>query len=75
MKDLKTLELIFLNEMGRQAKLVVDEPRENVTEAEITNAMDAIIASGVFITNGGSYVEKHSAKVIERTETVFEMAE
>lgn len=72
---MKTLELIFLNEMGRQAKLVVDEPRENVTEAEITSAMDAIISSGVFTTNGGSYVAKHSAKVIERTETVFEMAE
>ncbi|AST94436.1 MULTISPECIES: DUF2922 domain-containing protein [Sutcliffiella] len=72
---MKTLELIFLNEMGRQAKLVVDEPREDVTEAEITSAMDAIIASGVFTTNGGNYVTKHSAKVIERTETVFEMAE
>ncbi|WP_096156493.1 MULTISPECIES: DUF2922 domain-containing protein [Bacillus] len=63
---MKVLELFFVNEDGKLARLTIDEPRENMTAGELSTAMDAIVQAGVFSSTGGDFVDKHSARIVER---------
>jgi len=67
----KTLELQFLNEEGKVVKLSIEDPKDTLTEAEISTAMDAILTANVFISKGGRYVSKKGARIIERQVTEF----
>ncbi len=69
-----TLELLFLNEEGSTVKISVDDPRTDLTAVEIEQAMDAIIGANVFTSKGGNFIEKESARIIERNVTDFEIA-
>lgn len=62
----KTLEMRFKNEEGKNATISVDEPIEPVDPAAVSAAMDAILASNAFFTNGGDLVSKVDARVVER---------
>ncbi|AOQ24540.1 hypothetical protein MTAT_18790 [Moorella thermoacetica] len=48
----KRLELIFQNAAGRRTTLVIQEPRENLTEADVRAAMDLILARNIFTSPG-----------------------
>ncbi|QFT89819.1 hypothetical protein FIU87_14240 [Bacillus sp. THAF10] len=69
-----SLELTFINEDGEKTKLTVDDPRVDLSTAEIEQAMDDIIAANAFTSKGGSYVSKDSARIIERNVTEIEIA-
>ena len=71
----KQLELHFLTEMGRTIRLIVQEPKEGLTEAEIAQSMQAIIDSDAFYTSSGPLVAMKEARLIERDMTVFEFTE
>ncbi|MCG1022661.1 DUF2922 domain-containing protein [Sutcliffiella horikoshii] len=68
-----TLELLFLNEEGSAVKILVDDPKIDLTAEEIELAMDAIIGANVFTSKGGNFVEKNGARIIERNVTEFEI--
>lgn len=68
----KQLELHFVTEMGRTARLVVQDPKEDLTGQEIQTAMQAIIDANAFITSTGPLVEIKEARLVEREVTVFE---
>ncbi len=44
----KTLVLTFGTEKGKEATLTVNAPKEELTGAQVTAAMNAIVASGAF---------------------------
>ncbi|MDQ0162233.1 DUF2922 domain-containing protein [Bacillus alveayuensis] len=67
----KTLELQFLNEEGKLVRLTIEDPKDTLTEAEISLAMDSILSANVFTSKGGRYVAKKGARVIERQVTEF----
>ncbi|ART77245.1 DUF2922 domain-containing protein [Sutcliffiella horikoshii] len=69
-----TLELFFLNEEGTKVKVSVDDPRSDLTQVEIEEAMDTIIAANVFTSKGGSFITKDSARIVERNVTEYEIA-
>jgi hypothetical protein len=69
----KSLLMTFLNELGEKASITVPAVREDLTEAEVSAAMDSIITGNVFTTSGGDLKIKHSAQVTERTVTALDV--
>lgn len=70
----KTLELSFKNQDGKITKLSIDDPIEPVDPVAVSAAMDSILTSDVFSSNGGDYVSKSGARVIERNVVEVEIA-
>jgi hypothetical protein len=69
----KTLELVFGTELGKTARLSMDNPKEPVDEAAVKLAMEQIIAAEVFTSASGRYVEAKGARVIDRNVVEYEM--
>jgi hypothetical protein len=63
----QTLRMVFKNEAGSNFTISLDNPRDNVTPAEIEAAMDQIIAKNVFLTPGGALVARQDVKIVDRT--------
>ncbi|NRD76923.1 DUF2922 domain-containing protein [Bacillus sp. BRMEA1] len=70
----KTLELQFTTELGKIARLSLDNPKEPVNEAAVKQAMEQIIASDVFTTANGKFVSVKAARVVDRNITDYDMA-
>jgi len=65
----KTLRMGFKNMEGKTVTISLDNPKDDLTEATITTAMDLIIARNIFTSSGGDLVSKLDAKIIETTTT------
>lgn len=64
---MKRLELQFKNEEGKTVTLAVDDPIEPADASTINAAMDEVLQQNLFQTKGGELVEKHAARIVERT--------
>lgn len=69
----KTLELHFLTEEGRTARVSIENPKEPIDIEAVQAAMSQIIADNVFYTDYGNFVAMKSARVIERNVTDYEL--
>ena len=69
----KTLELQFATDLGKYAKLTVDNPTEPVDPAAVKLAMEQIILSNAFLPTNGTLISVHSARVVERNVTEYEL--
>jgi hypothetical protein len=69
----KTLELEFVTEFGKSARLSVENPKEPIEEAVVTQAMEAMITSGVFTSTNGNFASVKGARVIDRNVTEYEL--
>ena len=69
----KTLELLFLNMEGKTVKVNVDSPVDSIDQQTLTTAMDQILTSNIFITNGGEFVSKKGARIVDRNVTEIEL--
>ena len=69
------LELNFIKSDGKSARITVPNADENMEAAEVKNAMDAVIATGVFAPGGADLVEAGSARFVttETVDYVFEV--
>jgi hypothetical protein len=65
----KNLVMAFLNEEGSRTSITLPAVRPNVTEAEVSAAMDTIISKNIFYSNGGDLQTKHTAQITERIVT------
>ncbi len=63
----QTLRMVFKNESGSNFTISLDNPRNNVTAAEIEAVMDLIISRNVFLTGGGALVSKQDVQIVDRT--------
>lgn len=62
----QVLELTFLNASGKEVKLVVQSPKENLSATEINKAMDGILSLGAVSGNYNAMLtEKKSAHYIQ----------
>ena len=57
MKSDTDLDLVFKNAAGKKVTLNIEEPKANVTKAEIDAAMGVVVTNNVFATSGGDIVE------------------
>ena len=64
----KKLLMTFKTDEDKNVSISVEDPKQNLTESEILEAMNLIIEKDVFMPNGEVLVEKVGAKVVE-TET------
>ena len=64
----KKLLMTFKTDDDKNVSISVEDPKPNLTESEILEAMNLIIEKDVFMPNGEALVEKVGAKVVE-TET------
>ena len=71
MATTQTLQMRFLTQIGNRVSISLDNPKDTLTEAEVTAAMDQIIAKNVFVTSGGDLVGKDSAQIVDRTVNVI----
>jgi hypothetical protein len=69
----KSLVMTFLNEEGSRASITLPGVRDDVSELEVSAAMDSIIGSNIFESSGGDLVTKHSAQIAERNVTTLEV--
>jgi hypothetical protein len=69
----KSLVMTFLNQRGERSSITVPNVKDNLTQSDVSVAMDAIIAGNIFVSTGGDLVAKHSAQVTERTVTALEV--
>ncbi len=67
----QTLKMSFVNQAGTKTTISLDNPKDTLTQAEVTAAMDQIIAKNIFNSAGGDLVSKHSAEIIDTTTTVL----
>ncbi|MEX6587961.1 DUF2922 domain-containing protein, partial [Paraclostridium bifermentans] len=67
MRNIETrLLMVFSTTLGRKVSLFVSDPKEDITEAEIKEAMDQIVAKNVFAPRFGEELETAlEAKVVQ----------
>ncbi|MGM0903603.1 DUF2922 domain-containing protein [Mesobacillus maritimus] len=69
----KTLELQFMTDLGKVARLTVDNPVEPVDTAAVKLAMESIVASNAFFSSYGNLAGVSGARVVERNVTEYEI--
>lgn len=65
----QVLEMLFDTAQGKKFTISVDEPRADLTEAEVDSGMQALLASNVFYVDGANLVSAYQARIVERTVT------
>lgn len=65
----KTLQLNFSTAGDKKVMLTVDEPRTDLTDEQVSAAMQEIIDSGVFKVDGYPLASIVNARIVERTVT------
>lgn len=73
MKLTKQLELIFADSAQRNFVVRVNNPRADVTETEIKQRMDRILAANVFRSNYGALVASLGARLVTREVTEYDL--
>ncbi|ALC80234.1 MULTISPECIES: DUF2922 domain-containing protein [Bacillus] len=68
----KTVELQFLDELGKTVRISISEPKDQLTEAEIFTVMDSILTADVFFGSGGRLVAKKGARIVEKNTVDYE---
>ena len=63
MAQTKVLDLRFKTAAGKEAVISVTDPKDGLTLAEATAAMDVILAQDVFIIYGSKLTEKVNAAI------------
>lgn len=71
---MKVLELKFRNADAKIVTLSLDAPIEPVDPVLINQVMDTIITENAFVSSGGDFVSKESARIIERQVTDIVLA-
>lgn len=69
-----TLIMTFKNAAGSNTNISLKGVRENLTEAEINTAMDAILTKNVFNSTGGDLASKVKADIVDKNTSTFELA-
>lgn len=73
MKIKKRLLMTFKNEADKNVSIGVDDPRTDITEAEIKTVMELILSKNIFAPSGNSLVSLVDAKVVETGTTEFDL--
>ena len=63
----RTLRMVFRNQAGRNVTMSLDNPRSDLTAAEVEAAMDLVIARNILTSSGGDLVSKQDIRIIDST--------
>ncbi|WP_139902925.1 DUF2922 domain-containing protein [Clostridium thermarum] len=68
-----SVQMTFVNEVGDKVNLTLGNLRPDVTQAEVSALMDAILAQNIFFSPGGDYKTKYSAQLVQRQVTKWDL--
>ncbi|HEY9581668.1 DUF2922 domain-containing protein [Savagea faecisuis] len=68
---MKELQLVFLTSLGKRVTYAIPDPRESVTEEEVVDVMQEVIATNAFVIDGAALTEALEAKVVARDTSVI----
>ena len=69
--DEKKLIMTFKNTLGNSFSITIDDPREDLLEQDIIDAMNLIKTKNIFQPKGYDIAECISAKVVNSTTTEY----
>ncbi|MFJ7979815.1 DUF2922 domain-containing protein [Lysinibacillus xylanilyticus] len=69
----QVLELQFETASGKTTTVAIDAPKPKVTEEEIRQVMQTIIAKNVFDGQASALVAMSGARIVDRQVTEFEL--
>lgn len=69
----KTLYMTFKNSLGNNCTITVPEPRTNITEQEIIDCMNLVIAKNIFQPKGYDITTAVSAKIVDKNTVEFDL--
>ena len=71
--DERKLIMTFKNNLGNSFSITIDDPREDIEETDIINAMNLIKEKNIFQPKGYDIAECVSAKVVDSTTTEYNL--
>ena len=71
--DERKLIMTFKNTLGTSFSITIDDPREDIEETDIINAMNLIKDKNIFQPKGYDIAECVSAKVVDSTTTEYNL--
>ena len=71
--ETKKLVMAFKTSGDKKVSLSIDDPRFDITEAEIKAAMDLVVSKGIFAPGGSNIVEAIGAKVVVTDTTDYDL--
>ena len=71
--DEKKLIMTFKNTLGNSFSITIDDPREDLEEQDIVDAMNLIKTKNIFQPKGYDIAECISAKVVNSTTTEYNL--
>ena len=71
--DEKKLIMTFKNTLGNSFSITIDNPREDLEEQDIIDAMNLIKTKNIFQPKGYDIAECISAKVVNSTTTEYDL--
>lgn len=69
----KKLLMTFKNTLGNSFTLTVDDPREDLQEEDVIEAMNLIKDNNIFLPKGYDIASCVSAKVVDSTTTEYDL--
>ncbi|MCI9061467.1 MULTISPECIES: DUF2922 domain-containing protein [Romboutsia] len=73
MEQTKRLLMTFKTTDNKKVSLSVDNPREDITESEIKDAMDLVVSKNIFAPNGADIISAVEAKVVVTDTTAYDL--
>ena len=73
MEQTKRLVMTSKTTDDKKVSLSVDNPREDITESEIKDAMDLVVSKNIFAPNGADIVSAVEAKVVVTDTTAYDL--
>ena len=71
--DERKLIMTFKNTLGNSFSITIDDPREDLVEQDIIDAMNLIKTKNIFQPKGYDIAECISAKVVDSTTTEYDL--
>lgn len=73
MDETRVLYMTFRNQAGNSCTISVDDPKLDIQEQEIINAMNTIVTLNIFQPKGFDLVECVGAKIVNAETTEFDL--
>ena len=73
METTKKLIMTFNAEGGKSVNFTIDDPKNDLTELEVINAMNLIIEKNIFCPGEVDFVEAVKAKIVETNSTEYDL--
>ena len=68
-----SLSLTFITESGDKANLTIADVRSDLTDADVSELVTAILAENIFLSKNGSLVSFYSASLTEKNTRKFDV--